>query len=90
MTNFGWPILIPSNGGGTQPLNAETRGKLRECDRVEYWMECGWQCATGYKGDDIHVFVHANSIAEIALAQGTNLGDQDQKTSRSRFWGDDR
>jgi hypothetical protein len=61
-------MLFTDSTCHTERLTEATAHKLRAADSVERYQDCGWHCATGYKGGRVEVMVHANSKAELDLA----------------------
>jgi hypothetical protein len=56
----------------TERLTESNIRRLRACDHIDRYKDCGWDCATGYKDGRVQVIVHANSKADLddALAIG--------------------
>lgn len=44
--------------------------RLRACDHIDRYKDCGWDCATGYKDGRVYIMVHANSKADLDEALG--------------------
>jgi hypothetical protein len=66
-------MLFTDSSCHTQRLTESNISKLRACDHIERYKDCGWDCATGYRDGRVHVVVHANSKTDLDDAIGAEV-----------------
>ena len=63
--------ILTVNNDPTQRFSSKHVDLLRnQCDDVRTYMECGWFCVIGYKGDKRLVHAHCNNREEYETSMG--------------------